>query len=265
MSENTQNVSALRVTEHARNSVEKTIASEFPLTIVLNNHELVTILCTPGNLDYLAVGFLFAEGFLDRKDEIEKISVDSVKGIVRVTTKVDFDFTNDDLFKRLITSACGRGAGFYSAVDAKHLTRVDSKTEISARDVLRLIVEFDARSELFKATGGVHSAALSDTQKIIVSNDDLGRHNAIDKVFGECILRGISLEDRILITSGRIPSEMILKTAKGKVPILISVGATTDLGVKLADDFGVTLIGFVRGKEMIVYTHSWRISSKVKL
>ena len=258
---NTKTVSVLRVAEHVTSKIDTAVASEFPVTIVFDNRELVTLLCSPSDIEYLAVGFLFAEGFLTSKNEIKKMTVDEQKGIVRIESREGVEPARELLFKRLITSACGRGAAFYSTADAQHLAKVESRIVISPHQVFALVEEFDQRSRLYKATGGVHSAALSDARKILVWNDDLGRHNAIDKVFGECIMRDIATEDRVVISSGRTPSEMVVKVARGRVPILISVGATTDLGVRLANDLGVTLIGFVRGKDMTVYTNDWRIAN----
>jgi len=248
-----------RVTKEGKSNTEAMVTKEFPLTIILNDQELVTLLCSPTNLEYLAIGFLFAEGLVKGKEEIKKIAVDDQRGVVRVVTKEGKEFAHELLFKRLITSACGRGAAFYSAADAQQPAKVESRIVISAHEVFSLVEEFTHRSEVYKATGGVHSAALSDTKSILVFSDDVGRHNAIDKVFGECILRSIPIEDHIVLTSGRTPSEMILKVAKGKAPILISIAAPTDLGIRLAHDLGVTLIGFVRGGRMNVYTNGWRI------
>lgn len=252
----------VHITGTNREETRTAVASEFPLTVFLNDVELVTLLCTPSDMDNLAVGFLFAEGFLKSKDDIKNLTVNERTGIVRVTRRGEFDLSRELLFKRLITSACGRGAAFYSTADAQNLAKLDSNITVSSQDVFSLLDKFNRRSQLFKATGGVHSAALADGSEILVFKDDLGRHNAIDKVFGECILSNIPTEDRILITSGRAPSEMILKAAMGKVPVLVSIGSTTDLGVRLADDLGVTLVGFARGKGMTIYTHGWRIAGE---
>jgi len=260
----TKEFSVFRVTEHGKNEVDSIVVSEFPLTVILDNQELVTLLCSPTNLEYLAIGFLFTAGFINGKEEIKKITVDEQRGVVRIARNKGTEFANELLFKRLITSACGRGAAFYSAADTRHLTKVESQARISANEIFSLVDEFNQHSMLFKETGGVHGAALTDTKSILVFSDDLGRYNAIDKVFGECILEGIPTEGRVIITSGRTPSEMILKVAKGNVPILISVGATTDLGIRLANDLGVTLIGFVRGKEMTVYTNDWRVAGDLE-
>ena len=249
----------LRITEQGRSAIEDVVAKEFPLTIILNNQELVTLPCSPTDLKYLAIGFLFSEGLLNTKDEIKKILVDEQRGVVRVETEENVALSRDVLFRRFITSGCGRGTSFYSAADAQGQVKVESQISISAREIFALVKEFQHRSHVYLATGGVHSAALCDAKGILVFNEDIGRHNAIDKVFGECVLTDLPTEDRLIITSGRVSSEILLKVAKRNIPIIISKSAPTDLGVKLANDLGITLIGFVRGKRMNVYTNSWRI------
>ncbi|NVL92945.1 MAG: formate dehydrogenase accessory sulfurtransferase FdhD, partial [Desulfobacterales bacterium] len=119
--------------------------------------------------------------------------------------------------------------------------------------------QFQQYSKIYRITHGVHSAALCDAKNILVFADDIGRHNAIDKIFGQCLLEDIPTNDRIILTSGRISSEILLKVAKRNIPIIISKSAPTYLGVKLADDLGITLIGFVRGKKMNAYANDWRI------
>jgi len=260
--DNVERFTISRLTREGGSSMQEVVAREFPLTIILNNQELVTLLCSPTNLKYLAVGFLFSEGLLKSKDEIKKIIVDDKRGVVRVETEEDRELGRDVLFKRLITSGCGRGASFYSAGDVQHQAKVESRIEISTHEVSTLVKEFQHRSQVYRATGGVHSAALCDTNRILVFSEDIGRHNAIDKILGECILNGIATDDHIIITSGRISSEMLLKVAKRNIPIIVSKSAPTDVGVRLANDSGITLVGFVRGKRMNVYTHSWRIASE---
>jgi FdhD protein len=254
-----ERVPILRLTGEAKSRSDDIVVREFPLTIILNNQELVTLLCTPAHLDYLAIGFLSSEGLLKSKDEIKKITVDEQRGVVRVETEEETKQAGELVFKRLITSGCGRGASFYSAADVIGQTKVNSKTSISTGEVFELVREFQHRSQIFRTTGGVHSAALCDTKNILVFSEDIGRHNAIDKIFGECILEDISTDGRVIITSGRVSSEILLKVAKRNIPLLISKSAPTDMGVKLAGDLGVTLIGFVRGKRMNVYANDWRV------
>jgi len=256
-----EKISISRLTEGGKSSIEDVVAREFPLTVLLNNQELVTLLCSPKDLRYLAIGFLFSEGLLGSKDDIKKIIVDEQRGVVRVETGEDTALANESVFKRFITSGCGRGASFYSAADVQDQAKVESRIQISAHEVLSLVSDFQHRSQVYRATGGVHSAALCDTKSILVFSEDIGRHNAIDKIFGECILKDIPTDERLVITSGRISSEILLKVARRNIPIIISKSAPTDLGVRLANDLGITLLGFVRGKRMNAYTNDWRISA----
>ena len=264
MDNDTEKLAVLKLTETSSSSIEDVVAKESPLTIILNNREVVTLLCSPANSRYLAVGFLFSEGLLKSKDEIRKILVDDRRGVVRVETEGDEELAPDALFKRFITSGCGRGASFYSAIDAQDQVKVESRLKISTLEILALVHEFQHRSQVYRSTGGVHSAALCDISDILVFNEDIGRHNAVDKIFGACILDNIATDDHILITSGRISSEILLKIARRNVPVIVSKSAPTNLGVKLADDLGVTLVGFVRGKRMNVYTHAERIATNGK-
>lgn len=258
MDDEVEKVPILRLTEEGRSNIEDMIAREFPLTLILNNQELVTLLCSPVNLKYLAIGFLSSEGLLKSKGEIKQIIVDAGRGVVRVETEESRELDRDVLFKRLITSGCGRGVSFYSANDTPG-QKIESQVEISAHSVFTMVSDFQHRSQIYRMTGGVHSAALCDRESIMVFSEDIGRHNAIDKIFGKCLLEDIPTDNRIIITSGRISSEILLKVAKRNIPILISKSAPTDLGVKLANDLGVTLLGFVRGKRINAYTNDWRI------
>ena len=259
MDNEVEKIPILRITEGGGRNIEDMVAREFPLTIILNNQELVTLLCSPTDLKYLAIGFLFSEGLLRSKYEIKKIIADNQRGVVQVETEKNKEFTGELLSKPLIASSGSRKAFFYSASDIQDKIKVESKITIAPPEVFTLVNEFQHRSQVFKTTGGVHSAALCDTEGILVFSEDIGRHNAIDKVFGECILTDISTDDRVIITSGRVSSDILLKVAKRRIPILISKSAPTNLGVRLADDSGITLIGFVRGKRMNVYTNRWRV------
>ena len=252
MGNETAKLSILRVTEQLKSEVEDIVVREFPLTIVLNDHELVTLLCSPTSLEYLAAGFLLSEGLIEGKDDIKAILVDDQRGVARIET----DKAVDVSLRRVLTS----GGGRVVASSSVHKVSAEPQTKLSASGVLSLMDDFVQRSKVFKTTGGVHSAALCDTKDILVFSEDIGRHNAIDKIFGECLLKDIATDNRLIITSGRVSSEILLKVAKRNIPVLISKSAPTDLGVKLANDLGVTLVGFVRGKRMNVYANSWRVT-----
>ena len=249
----------LRITEEGRHEVEEVVVREFPLTIILNNQELVTLLCSPKDLNYLAIGFLSSEGLIQHKGEIGKISLTDDESVVQVETEGAKGAATELLFRRLITSGGGRGVTSYPAYDVASKGRVESEMRISAGVVFALVEEFQQRSQIYKVTHGVHSAALCDAKDILLFAEDIGRHNAIDKLFGRCILEDIPIGDRLVISSGRISSEIVLKIARRDIPIVISKAAPTDRAVDLAAHLGITLIGFVRGRSMNVYTGGWRV------
>jgi FdhD protein len=254
----TETLPILKFTEKGSSRIEDVVAKESSLTIILNNQELATLLCSPANLRYLAVGFLVSEGLLKSKDEIKRIMVDDRRGMARVETERDEELAGNVLSKKIIASGGGRGASAHSAAAAQE--KVESQIKISAPEISALSNKFQRRCRIFRATGGVHSAALCDDKDVLVFSEDIGRHNALDKIFGECVLNDITTDDRIIITSGRVSSEILLKVARRNVPIIISKSAPTNLGVRLADALGVTLVGFARGKRMNVYTHDGRIT-----
>ena len=259
--ENIEKVDIYRVNRDSKQAGEDIVVKELPLTILLNGRELVTLLCSPANLKYLAIGFLLSEGLLHSRNDIKRIIDDGKRGIVRVETVTDLNGEEEQVFKRIITPGCGRGAAFYSAADAVGMNEVKSDLQVNGAEILELMSHFQQRSETYRSTGGVHSAALCDKKNLNVFSEDIGRHNAIDKIFGQCIWEGISTNNQIILTSGRISSEIVIKIARNNVPVLASKSAPTDTAVKLADLLGITLVGFVRGTRMNVYSHHQRIVS----
>jgi FdhD protein len=257
--DNVEKVDIYRVNRDSKLADVDIVVKELPLTILLNGRELVTLLCSPANLKYLAIGFLLSEGLLHGKNDIKSIIDDGRRGIVRVETFMDLEGKEEQVFKRIITPGCGRGAAFYSAADAVGMSGVKSDLQVTGAEILGLMSQFQHRSETYRSTGGVHSAALCDNNILNVFSEDIGRHNAIDKIFGQCLWEGISTNNQIILTSGRISSEIVIKIARNNVPILASKSAPTNTAVKLADLLGITLIGFVRGTRMNVYSHHQRI------
>lgn len=249
----------VKITADGRADVEDLVVKEAPLTIVLDNQELVTMLCLPANLKHLAVGYLLSEGLLKDKEEIRKVIADDQRGIVWVETREGTGIDSQILSKRLITSGCGRGASFYSLADAQVGIKTDSQFQMSAGDIFTLVDKFQHYSDLYKVTHGVHSAALCDAKNILVFADDIGRHNAIDKVIGECVIKGVPTDNCGLIFSGRISSEMLLKAARSRIPLIISVAAPTNVAIHMASDMGMTVVGMVKGKRMNIYSGAWRI------
>ena len=255
MKEETEKLPIIRVMGQRGRRLEDAVVSEFSLTIILNGQELVTLLCSPSKLEYLTVGFLLSEGLIEGKDDIRKLVVDDQKGTVEVEAEESIRLASELSSRTMVTSGGGRGAQLGGIPP-----RVESDIRISAREVFALMDEFIQCSPVYKATGGVHSAALCNTENIIVFSEDIGRHNAIDKIFGQCLLEDMPTEGHLILTSGRVSSEILLKVARRNVPMLVSKAAPTDMGIKLANDLGVTLIGFARGKKMNIYANEQRVT-----
>ena len=253
-------VTLIRMDRNSRETLQGEVAREFPLTVMLNDEQLATLLCSPEEMENLAVGFLYSEGFIRTKEDIRGISLDETRGIVRVNTE-SADIVDRELFmKRVITTGCGRGISFYNFADLdQKQQKVQSNLKVTPAQILDLMKSFQTRSEIYQKTHGVHGAALCDGAGILLFKEDIGRHNAIDKIFGHCLRGDIPLADRIIMTTGRISSEILFKVAKRNIPILVSRSTPTDLAVGLAGELGITLVGFVRGGHMNVYAEEWRI------
>jgi len=258
MPKGTKQVAIIRIEDGRRKRVEDVVVKESPLTIVFNGQQLVTLLCSPEKLDCLAAGFLFSEGLIGSRKDIKSLDVDEKRGVVWIETKTGKMPSDDFLSKRYITTGCGKGTSFLDLPRGK-LKRIKSEIRLSPSQISALMKEFQERSATHKETGGVHSAALANAKGIVIFSEDIGRHSAIDKILGECVLKGISMKNRIILTSGRISSEILMKTARAAIPVIIAKSAPTDMGVSIAEKSGVTLVGFARGKRMNVYSNERRI------
>lgn len=238
------------------------VVRETPITLFLNGEELITLLCTPEKLDRLAAGFLRSEGLLGSRDELASLRVREGEGIVEVELNGGGAALAEKLYgKRAVSSGCGKGTVFYSSLDSLRSSPVHSSLTVTGARVLSLMEEMQRRSALFKATGGVHSAALAEAGgAILYFCEDIGRHNAVDKIVGECFFNEVPLGDKILLSSGRLGSEILLKAAKLGLPLLVSRAAPTSLSVELAREMHITLVGFARGRRLNIYTHPHRIT-----
>lgn len=240
---------------------EDKVVQEKAVTIYVNSSELSTIVCSPWDLEDMAIGFLCSEGILKDKEKLKKISMDDEKGLIYVEIEgYEQDLSGKLFLKRYINPCCGRGrASFYYSSDAMICKIVDEEMQISGETVIRLAKDLENKAYIFKETGGVHCAGLASGEEILIFSEDVGRHNTLDKIYGKCFMEDIPTEDKIIVFSGRVSSEILLKTVKLKVPVLISRSAPTELALDLAEDLGVTVIGFTRDNSFNIYTHAERI------
>ena len=235
------------------------VASELPVRLVLNDQPLVTLLCTPTELEELAVGFLLSEGILQRRSDIARLEVSRTEPAVRVTLASLPPEWEKMFDTRAISSGCGKGVTFTNYDRARDQRLDTSGPLLSLDDIQRLLAAFRNISSLYLETGGVHSAALSDGKDILLFSEDIGRHNAVDKLIGKAFLRDLDVRNKVLLTSGRVTSEITTKAGRNRFPVLVSRAAPSCMAVTYAEDMGITLIGFARGDRMNIYTWPNRV------
>ena len=226
------------------------VPDESELTISVNGQEIVTILCTATKLNCLVIGFLYNEGVISSLRDVASMRVCDEESLAEVRLN-NVDFKLPAL--RKLSSGCGSGVTFLS--EAK---KVVSDLVVTPPEVLSLMKQLQDKMELYKLSGGIHTSALADNKNLVVVTEDIGRHNTLDKIQGECLLRGISARDRILLTTGRVSSEMILKAAKMQVPVVVSRTSPTGRSVSIARELDIALVGYARANRLTVYSHPER-------
>lgn len=236
-----------------------TIASDQAVCIFVNNDYYRALIATPTMIEELVVGHLIGEGVIESLDDLKEIEVEPLKVRVKLHENVDFDYLNMSKIN-LITTACGsQSTPIYS--NQLEALKITSEIIVKAEMIWDMIRELNLRSEIYKETGGTHSAMLSKFNGEVISfAEDVGRHNAVDKVIGTGVLKGVELGECVLLSSGRQSSEIVLKVARSGIPIIASVAGPLESGINIANSTGITLICFVRGRRMNVYTHHNRIS-----
>ena len=234
------------------------VAAEIPLTFVVNGHEMATLMCTPSHIKDFTYGFLFTSGIIHAAEDILDWDCDEKKWRVDVEVK---DFTDPELLgKRVYTSGCGKGVMYTSAMELASRHPVTSDVRVSGQALIDAMGWLARCSELHRKTGGVHSAAVSINNAMPDSHiDDIGRHNAVDKIIGSLLIQGTDTENLVLLTTGRISSEILHKARRLAIPVLASRGAPTHQTVLLAEEMGITVVGFVRPTNLAVFTHPERI------
>lgn len=219
------------------NNLDEDIIVEYPLKVILNDVDVGTLLCTPYNLYELVVGFIKNKGYIEKFKDIDVLKIDkeSKVAIINIRDK---------------------------KINSENLNISKSDININIEKIYKIMERNLTYSSLFKDTGGVHSVSIFDDNKEIIICEDVARHNAMDKAIGYCIINDISLEDKIVVVSGRISQEMMLKAVNNNIPIVVSKSAPTNLSIELAKQLNITLIGFVRGRRMNIYANEHRIIIK---
>lgn len=259
LGEYTRSQPIVRYNQNGMQEAEDDVATEYPLTLMLDGEEFATIVCTPSDLEDMVIGFLAAEGVIRFPEQIRKLVIDQQGGFAYVDTNIKWTASHNDGMKRIIGSCCGKSRHFYFQNDVQTAKTITTSLHISAEDCFHYMRLLQNHSDIFTKTGGVHNAALCGMDRLIAIRTDIGRHNALDKIYGYCLKRRVPLSDKLIAFSGRVSSEVVLKISKIGVGIVLSKSAPTDLALKLAHDLHVTVVGFIRHHSFNVYTHPHRI------
>src|SRR5574341_926980 len=240
----------LRVRGSRADEVAGEVVREQPLTIRVNGERFITLLCSPMKVDALVMGYLWMEHVIAGLDDVQRLEVSVVDGRADVTLGGPVTLPTE----RILTSGCGGGITF--RIDHRLFRRLSSSLRVAPEALAARMKDLFAAAVHYKESRGIHGAALADSERLLVVAEDVGRHNAVDKVKGEALLCAIPTEDRILLSTGRVSSEMLLKAARMGVPLIASRTSPTEMAVALAEQLNITVCGYVRGDSLNLYAGS---------
>lgn len=257
-------INYLRIDIGQRELRRDLVTIEEPLHLVVNSEHCATILSTPIQRKELAVGYLITEGIVQNIDAIREMRVEAQTCSVTLRPEINIKERMQlaTPFRRVVLSACSTPEEWplYKLIDRLKIPKISSSIRVSAKTIAEATRRFSTEAPIHSKTGGVHAAALYRPDgKCVAFSEDVGRHNAVDKAIGTALIGRSSLEESFLTSTGRITGDIALKAARVKIPIVASIAAAVDSGIDVAKLTDLTLIGFVRGSRMNIYTHPERI------
>ncbi len=262
-------VKITRIKKEERSEINDIVLIESPVDLIINSEPLVNIICLPKDLKELAIGFLFSIGIINSIQDINEVRIDDVTNRVYVdlSDSIDFNIKNLEInpVGRVVDTSCGISSPWRETIKKaldtdKELSKARDDIRIRSEVIFSSIKQIYKDMNLYRETGGCHGAAIFNLNgKLLSLKEDVGRHNAIDKVLGDMLLSKKSFKNIFLTSSGRLTGDCVLKAVRAKIPIVASVSAAIESGIRLAFAYGITLIGFVRGSRMNAYTHTYRI------
>tara|TARA_B100001123_G_C15290200_1_gene1017193 strand:- start:263 stop:1078 length:816 start_codon:yes stop_codon:yes gene_type:complete len=239
-------------------SINTRVIKEGALTIFLNNQEIVTLMCIVDHPKYLAIGYLLNQNMIKKNEKIKSIDYDANLNVIVIRTNRKTDYEKI-LMKKITTSGCAQGTIFGNIYDQIKKIKIHSKISIKHEWIYEISKKINLTSSLYLEVGAVHGCVVIHKNHPIIYMEDVGRHNAVDKIAGYMFLKKIKTNDKIFYTTGRLTSEMIIKTVKMGMPILISRSGFTSWGVALAKKTNLTLIGRAKGKKYITLSGHQRV------
>jgi FdhD protein len=238
-------------------SVVGGVIGEIRFTVLLDGEELVTLMCSPWKLQSLVLGFLYLEGLIMSLEDVELLRVCIEDRLAEV--RLRDGKKRPAPARRILTSGCSGGTSFGEYLGSIAELRLEDTGRVPPTHLYALMRRLHERASLYRQVRGCHSSLLADDRGVLVVAEDIGRHNTLDKIQGTCLLDDISPRGKILLTSGRISSEMLIKSVIMGVPIVCSRTSPTGLALLLAERLNVTVVGYLRQDTMNAYTHAWRI------
>jgi FdhD protein len=244
--------------DHTGQAIETAVTVERPLTLYLNAREIVTMMTILDRPEDLALGYLLNQGMLRRDDEVTGVEYDEDLGVVVVRTERQTDF-EAKLRKKTLTSGCAQGTAFGDLMENFSSVRLAPAAVLRTSWLYRLLHRINTLPSLYLEAGAIHGCALCKEDEPVVYMEDVGRHNAVDKIAGWMFREGEAPDDKIFYTTGRLTSEMVIKTVRMGIPILVSRSGFTAWGVELAKEANLTLVGRCKGKRFIALAGEQRI------
>ena len=244
--------------DQAGRAIETAVTVERPLTLFLNGREIVTMMTVGDHPDCLALGYLLNQGMLQPGDTVSAIDHDDETGTVVVRTPRRTGY-EDKLSRKTLTSGCAQGTVFGDLMEDIESVRLDPEAEVRVSWLRTLSKAINTTPSLYLKAGAIHGCVLCERDRPLVYMEDVGRHNAVDKIAGYMALRGISPDGKLFYTTGRLTSEMVIKTARMNIPVLVSRSGFTAWGVELARQVSMTLIGRMKGLRFVVLAGEERV------
>ena len=252
------------VKDEYKNTRELNIAEERPLTIYIDSYEIVTLMTLGTRPELLALGYVKNQELITNLNEIKSVQIDWDVSAAAITSTNKRNDWIDKLGSRIITSGCGQGTIFNGIMEQLDKFKIKSK-KIKQSTIYLLLKNLNSYNDVYRNAGAVHGCALCQNSKPLIFIEDVGRHNAVDAIAGKMWMEGISGEDKIFYTTGRLTSEMVIKVAQMRIPTLLSRSGITQMGLSLAKELNITLLSRVKNKHFLVYSGDDNIEYDVDL
>ena len=244
----------IRVTQGKQELAKRQVVEEYPLRLRVNGRDLATLVCSPHQLNFLLVGFFRLQGFITSLDDILSMGVCSEYGLAELRLRAELP----EQLQPTLTSGCGTGISYNLPQNLLN-TAHKRPRGYSSEGLFHLMKELHGQAEQYRSHGGIRSAAIGEADGLLLYAEDIGRHNTLDRLAGEALFKGIEAQDKMLVTSGRISSEMVAKAARLGVGLMASRTSPTDKAIELCEQAGITMVGYLRGSSMEIYSHSQQL------